>query len=78
VLTRILATIHVEREGQKRILIGQGGSMLKQIGTEARLEIEKLLERKVFLEMFVRVTEDWRERAQFLNELDRLALSKED
>ncbi|MBL8213592.1 MAG: GTPase Era [Bryobacterales bacterium] len=71
VLTRILATIHVEREGQKRILIGQGGSLLKQIGTEARLEMERLLDRKIFLELFVRVTEDWRQRAQFLNELDQ-------
>ncbi|MBL8215094.1 MAG: KH domain-containing protein [Bryobacterales bacterium] len=70
-LTRILATIPVEREGQKQTLIGQGGSLLKQIGTEARLDRERLLDRKIFLKLFVRVTEDWRQRAQFLNELDQ-------
>lgn len=77
VLTRISATIHVERPGQKAILIGERGSMLKKIGTEARTEIEQLLDRKVFLELFVRLTPDWRQRAQFLNELERMTVSGE-
>jgi GTPase len=56
---RIVATIHVERESQKAILIGKGGERLKQIGTDARLEIERLLEARVFLELFVRVEKNW-------------------
>lgn len=55
----ITATIHVERDSQKGILIGKGGAMLKRIGTEARVDIEKLLAAKVFLELFVRVQDDW-------------------
>ena len=59
---RIAATIHVERDGQKRIIIGDKGSMLKRIGTAARKRTEELMGRKVYLELFVRVTEGWRER----------------
>lgn len=55
----IEATIHVERASQKGIVIGRGGSMLKQIGTDARVDLEALLERKVMLRLFVRVDEDW-------------------
>ncbi len=69
-LTRISATVYVERTGQKAILIGARGAMLKQIGTEAREEIETLLDRKVFLELFVKVQDNWRENPAFLNELD--------
>lgn len=69
-LTRILATIYVERPGQKGIVIGAGGAMLKQIGTAARHDIEKFLGRKVFLEMFVKVRPKWRESAEFVNGLD--------
>ena len=69
-LTRISATIFVERKGQKTILIGSGGSMLKHIGTEAREEMEALFGRKVFLELFVKVQENWREDPVFLNELN--------
>jgi GTP-binding protein Era len=58
-LVRIEATIHVEREGQKAILIGRRGEKLKSIGTEARARIEELLERKVHLSLWVRVTADW-------------------
>lgn len=75
-MARILATVHVERSGQKAIIIGERGSMLKQIGTEARGDIEKLLERKVFLELFVKVTADWRQRAGFLTELDQSSHSQ--
>lgn len=58
-ITGISAVIHVERPSQKAIVIGRGGSMLKKIGTQARLDMERLLGRKVFLELFVRVTDDW-------------------
>ena len=69
-LTRISATVYVERDGQKAILIGARGGMLKQIGTEARQEIEVVLDRKVFLELFVKVQNNWREDPAFLNDLD--------
>jgi GTPase len=69
-LTRISATIYCEREGQKRILIGKGGSMLKKIGTAARLDIERLLAMKVFLELFVKVEPGWRESRGFVAQLD--------
>jgi GTP-binding protein Era len=52
-------TIHVERSSQKAIVIGKGGSMLKRIGTEARIDLENLMERKVMLKLFVRVDEEW-------------------
>ena len=68
-LTRIAATVYVERDGQKAILIGARGAMLKQIGTEARADIEAMLGRKVFLELFVKVKENWRTDPQFLNEM---------
>ncbi|MCK9420506.1 MAG: GTPase Era [Nitrospirae bacterium] len=60
-ITRISAVIYVERDSQKGILIGKGGAMLKQIGTLARLDAEKLLGTKVFLKLFVKVKKDWRE-----------------
>ena len=69
-LTRISATIYCEREGQKRILIGKGGSMLKKIGTAARLDVERLLGTKVFLELFVKVEPGWRESRAFVEQLD--------
>lgn len=58
-IVKIGATIHVERDSQKGIIIGKKGSKLKQIGEEARKEIEKLTGSKVFLELFVRVDKDW-------------------
>ena len=69
-LTRISAQVLVERSGQKAIVIGAKGEMLKRIGTEARQEIEALLGVKVFLELFVKVSEGWRDKANVLNELD--------
>ena len=69
-LTRIAAAIFCEREGQKAILVGKGGQMLKQIGTKARLEIEKLVETKVFLQLFVKVQANWRDSDQFVEGLD--------
>lgn len=69
-LTRIAAAIYCERESQKRILIGRQGQMLKKIGTAARLEIEKMLGTKVYLELFVKVRANWREARGFVEELD--------
>jgi GTPase len=69
-LVRIAAVIYCEREGQKAILIGERGTMLKKIGTSARLDIEKLLGTKVFLELFIKVLENWRESSAFLDDLD--------
>jgi GTPase len=69
-LDRIAAAIYCEREGQKAILIGKGGLKLKDIGTAARLELESLLGKKVFLELFVKVKPGWRESAAFVDELD--------
>jgi GTP-binding protein Era len=68
-ITRITATIHVERPGQKRILVGAGGEMMKRIGTRARQRIEALWGHQVHLELWVRVTPRWRERAEQLDEL---------
>ncbi len=65
----IEATIHVERESQKAIIIGRGGRMLKEIGTQARRDIEALLGRHVYLGLFVRVQRNWRQDRRMLLEL---------
>ncbi|HYA25900.1 MAG TPA: KH domain-containing protein, partial [Terriglobales bacterium] len=57
-------------EGQKRILVGKHGQMLKRIGTAARLQIEKLVGTRVYLELFVKVSPAWRESHAFIEELD--------
>lgn len=69
-LTSIAATIYCERDGQKKIMIGKGGEMLKKIGTAARYEIERILGTKVFLELFVKVRPGWRDSRGFVEELD--------
>lgn len=69
-LTRIAATIYCERQGQKGILVGRGGQMLKKIGTAARLQIERMLGTRVFLELFVKVEPGWRDSRAFVEELD--------
>ncbi len=69
-LVRIAAAIYVERDGQKAIVIGRQGAMLKEIGTRARHAIEHLLGKKVFLELFIKVRGRWRESRQFVDELD--------
>lgn len=69
-LTRIAAVIYCEREGQKRILVGKQGQMLKKVGTAARLQIEKMVGTKVFLELFVKVQPGWRDSQRFVDELD--------
>jgi GTP-binding protein Era len=76
-LVRIEATIFVERDNQKGILIGKGGAMLKAIGTEARAEIEAFLGAKVYLGLFVKVRENWRENESLLQEMG-LGPSRED
>jgi GTP-binding protein Era len=68
-LVRIQAVVLVERESQKGIIIGKGGAMLKAIGTEARQEIEAFLDTKVFVGLFVKVREHWREDQQILEEM---------
>ena len=72
-ITRVLATIHVERDSQKRILIGKKGEMLKTIGQGARLQIQKLIEGKVYLELFVKVRPHWRRSASILADLGYVA-----
>ncbi|HEX8171381.1 MAG TPA: GTPase Era [Thermoanaerobaculia bacterium] len=66
----IYATIYVERDSQKPIVIGKQGSMIKRIGTEARQELESVLGAKVFLDLHVAVHEGWREDVRFLGELE--------
>jgi GTP-binding protein Era len=61
-IDRIFATIHVEHESQKSIMIGKKGQMLKTIGTQARIELEKMLDKKVYLELKVKVSKDWRKK----------------
>jgi GTP-binding protein Era len=65
----ISSNIYVEREGQKGIIIGKRGAMLKSIGTAARIDIERLLNTKVFLELWVKVKKDWRDDKRTLEEL---------
>lgn len=65
----IQATIIVDRDNLKKILVGKNGSMIKEIGTRARADIEPFLGRKVFLELFVKVIPKWRDREKFLNEI---------
>jgi GTP-binding protein Era len=69
-LIKIYATIVVERESQKPIVIGKGAAMVKRIGTEARIELESILGAKVFLDLHVAVHERWREDERFLGELE--------
>ena len=65
----IYCAIYVERPSQKGIIIGKGGAKLKQIGIEAREDIEKLLDRHVHLQLFVKVVEDWRNKERELDEM---------
>jgi GTP-binding protein Era len=68
-IVRIEATVYVERDSQKRIVIGKGGAMLKAIGTEARKQIEDFLATRVYLGLFVKVRENWREDAAILESM---------
>jgi GTP-binding protein Era len=69
-LLRIEVTMNVERDSQKKILIGRKGEMLKKIGTQARLELEELLDKKIYLGLFVKVVPGWRDNPQRVRELD--------
>src|SRR5262249_46066675 len=69
-LIRINTTILVEKASQRAILIGKHGDFLKRIGTQARQEIETLLGKRVYLELFVKVREDWRMDPRVLRELE--------
>jgi GTP-binding protein Era len=69
-LIRMRATLYVEREGQKGILIGKAGATAKKIGTEARKELEEILGTRVFLEIFVKVQPNWRQNAALVRQLD--------
>ena len=64
----INALIIVEREGLKKILVGHNGSMIKKIGIESREDIESLVGKKVYLELFVKTVKNWREREKYLTE----------
>ena len=66
---RVIASLIVDRENLKKILIGKNGTMIKKIGTEARHDIEKFLEKKVYLDLRVRVVPNWRDKESFLREL---------
>jgi GTP-binding protein Era len=77
-ITRIYATIRVEREGQKGIVIGAGGATLKMIGTQARREMERLFGVKIFLDLHVRLEPGWREKRAFLDALDWRTMAGED
>ncbi len=68
-LTTIFCAIYVERPSQKKIVIGKQGSRIKDIGTRARVDIEKLVGKKVFLKLFVKVVEDWRNRERDLDDI---------
>jgi GTP-binding protein Era len=68
-LTRIHASILVDHDSQKPIVIGRGGEMIKRIGTEARRDLEEMLDGKVFLDLHVKVRSDWRDDERILNEI---------
>lgn len=68
-LVRIYCAVYVERASQKRIVVGKGGARIKEVGTRARQDIERLLSTRVYLELFVKVEEDWRNSARALSEL---------
>jgi len=67
-LVRIGAIIWVERKGQKQIVIGKGGNVLKKVGTQARLALQDLFDEKVFLQLFVKVSRDWSDNERALKQ----------
>ena len=75
---RIRAAIHVERDGQKKILVGAGGERIKAIGARARSSIEQFLGKQVFLELWVQVTPDWTRNADALKSLGYVQAEKSD
>lgn len=77
-LVRIFATIYVEKDGQKGIIIGAGGAKLKQIGTLAREQMERFFGKKIFLDLHVKVHPEWREKPAFLDALDWRTMAGKD
>ncbi|HWA71269.1 MAG TPA: GTPase Era [Polyangiaceae bacterium] len=77
-VVRILATLHVDKVGQRRILVGNGGSKIKEIGSAARARIEALVGQKVYLELFVRVSPRWKDAPRQLAELGYSARGESD
>lgn len=77
-LVRIFATVYVEKDGQKGIIIGSGGARLKQIGTLARQEMERFFGKKIFLDLHVKVYAEWREKSAFLDALDWRTMAGKD
>ena len=72
VIIRIRAIIYVARETQKGIIIGHKGAALKKTGTDARLDLEKFFEKKVFIELYVKVNKDWRDNERQLKQFGYL------
>ncbi|HYG62636.1 MAG TPA: KH domain-containing protein, partial [Thermoanaerobaculia bacterium] len=70
-LVRLYASIIVDRAGQKQIVVGRQGQMIKAIGTAARIDLEEYLGRRVYLDLHVRVEENWRENRALLASMDR-------
>ena len=77
-LLRIYATVYVEKDGQKGIVIGAGGSMLKRVGSVAREEMERFFGRKIYLDLRVKVRAAWKEKPGFLDALDWRTMAGKD
>lgn len=75
-IDRISATIYCEQKSQKGILIGKGGSLLKKIGTEARIELESIVDKKVFLQLEVKIEKDWRKKDKVLKNFGYISENK--
>ena len=75
-IDRIRASIYCETKSQKGILIGKGGSLLKLIGTQARQDLEKIVEKKVFLGLQVKIEKDWRKKDKFLKDFGYVSQDK--
>ena len=76
-IDRIRASIYCETKSQKGILIGKGGSLLKLIGTQARQDLEKIVEKKVFLGLQVKIEKDWRKKDKFLKDFGYVSQDKQ-
>jgi GTP-binding protein Era len=76
--TEIFATIYVEKDSQKGIIIGKSGAMIKKVGTEARKELEEMIERPIFLDLHVKVLKNWRENEKFVARVGYKMPKKED
>ena len=68
-MVRLYATILVERDSQKAIVVGKGGALIKQIGTAAKVELEAFFKQRVYLDLRVKVKAEWRENARVLNDI---------